>query len=329
MTTKITPKLEFPQTLDNTILSCASGCMREVFWAHMLHLKPKVPSIHLHAGKAYAAMLETFRQAYYDPDSPTHEDLDESIIPALRRFLTVYGYDEELEASPGWIDSAKTPIRMLECFLQMLDEYGPKNNPVKPAIIDGKPAIELSFSIPLGINHPVHDDPILYHGRFDMIAEFREQYFVYDDKTCSQLGPKWPDQWEFRSQFTGYAVGAETYGVRIDGAIVLGHCIQKTQFKFAQPISYRKPYMKEQWWNDAHYMTHLVVESYKRAKADEEELGTLATRKHFPATGMFNGQCEKYGGCAYRSLCSTEHPKRWLSNYVIRVWDPTNPDKDD
>ena len=37
-----------------------------------------------------------------------------------------------------------------------------------------------------------------------MIVELNNGLFIEDDKTASQLGSKWANQWEMRSQFSGY-----------------------------------------------------------------------------------------------------------------------------
>ncbi len=319
------PVLKFPETLDNTTVSAFAKCPRSFFWGSLLHLKPRSESIHLHAGKAYAVLCEEFRFAYYDESLPTYRDQEASLVKATRKFFESYGYDKKLEEQESWQASAKQANRMLECFLAMLEEYPPATDPIQPLLIDGKPAVEKSFSIPLDLNHPETGEPLLFHGRFDMLAEFMGQIFVFDDKTTSSLGPQWNKQWEFRSQFTGYCLGAQTFDVPVAGAIVRGHCILKNSFKFAQPITYRKDFQIQQWWQDLHAIVFQMIESYKRAKAEEPQ-GTLATRDHFPATGTFNEGCNAYSGCPYRDLCGSPHPQRWLGEYVIRIWDPKNPD---
>lgn len=320
------PVLAFPKVLDNTTVSAFAKCPRQMFWNHLLHLKPKAESIHLHAGKSYAVLCEQFRFAYYDTTLPTYRDQDASLVVAVRAFFKSYGYDPEQEASEEWAKTAKSANRMLECFLAMLEEYPPATDPIQPLMIDGKPAVEKSFSIPLDFKHPDTGEPLLFHGRFDMLAVYNKKIFVFDDKTTSQLGPRWNDQWEFRSQFTGYCLGAKTFDVPVVGAIVRGHCILKGAFKFAQPITYRKDFQIQQWWDDLHAIVHQMIEAYKRAKAAEAEVGTLATRSHFPMTGTFNDGCNAYAGCPYRDLDGSPYPQRWLGEYVIKVWDPMDPD---
>lgn len=323
------PSLSFPKVLDNTTVSTFAKCPRQMFWAHILHLKPKQESIHLHAGKAYALLCEEFRKAYYDPESPTHRDRDESILVALRPYFLAYGFDEEREQSESWQASAKSAHRMLECFFAMLEAYPPATDPIKPFILpNGKPAIEQSFTLELGLLHPDTGEPILFHGRYDMLVEYAGQLFVFDDKTTSALGPRWNDQWDMRSQFTGYVLGAKQYDLPVAGAIVRGHCILKTGFKFAQPITYRKQNQIDDWWNDLHGIVSHMIQTYKKAKEMEAEIGTLATRQYFMGSGTFNDGCNAYSGCAYKQLDQTPTPQRWLSDFEVRIWDPMNPDAD-
>lgn len=328
------PELCFPAIMDNTTVSSFAKCPRQAFWNHFLHLKPKHESIHLHAGKAYAELCEVFRVGYYTPTledgtpSPLYRNTVESLIPAVRAFWISYGWDEARENSPEWTATAKSAPRMLECFIAMLREYPPATDPIQPLMVDGKPAVEKSFTLELDFKHPDTGDPLLFHGRFDMLAEYMGQIFVFDDKTTSALGPRWNDQWDMRSQFTGYCLGATTFGVNVAGAIVRGHCILKGSFKFAQPITYRKQDQVDAWWNDLHALVHQMIEAYKRAKLIEERDGTLAARAAFNTLGTFNDGCNAFAGCPYKQLDQTPHPQRWLNDYKVSVWNPMDPNNE-
>lgn len=318
--------LSFPDTMDNTVASTFASCPRKAFLAHFLHLKPKGKSIHLHAGKAYAAALDVFRKAFYTPDLPTYHDREASEAAMVREFLTAYGWDEEVEQSEAWAGSPKSGSRMMEMLFAHLDERPPISDPIQPLLIDGIPAVEKSFTLELDFAHPDTADPILFHGRFDMLADYMGQIFVFDDKTCSALGPSWVKQWDFRSQFTGYVLGAQSYGLQIAGAIVRGHCILKGSFKFADAITYRKPHQTEQWWTDIHGILHAMIQMYEQAR---QSPNPLVARHAFPMFGAFNDSCQDYGGCPYRTLCESKNPERWLNQYEVRKWDPKNPDASD
>lgn len=313
----------FPETMDNTVASTFASCPRKAFLGHFLHLKRKTKSVHLEMGKAYAGALEVYRRHFYNEHLPTYKDHDECLHLAVREFLTLAGYDPELESSEAWQKTPKTPERMLEMLFDHFTQRPPLTDPIQPLIIEGIPAVEKSFTMDLDFPHPDTGDSILFHGRFDMLATWSGQIFVFDDKTCSSLGPQWVKQWDFRSQFTGYVLGAQTFDLPIAGAIVRGHCILQAQFKFADAITYRKKFQLDNWWHDIHGLMFAMIQMYQRAKEMSDD--PLEMRHAFPTAGTFSDACNSYGGCPYRELCESPHPQRWLSQYEVRKWDPKNP----
>lgn len=316
----------FPDILDNTILSTYASCKRKSFFNHFLHLQTKTESIHLHAGAAYASALESFRKAYWSEGSPTKGVVIDSAVVGLRTLFEKYGYDEEQIAYQETTN--KSCERMAEAFVRHCTmSYDPRGDAVKPYMVNGVPAIEKSFALELDIKHPDTGEPIMFHGRFDMIAEYMGGLFAYDDKTTSQLGVTWNNQWDFRSQFTGYCKGADQFGLKLLGAIVRGHCLLKNEIKFAEVISHRKQWQVDEWWEDLHNMVFDMIAFYQRAKtAYENGEDKFFLYKLFTANGKFNETCIKYSGCPYQNLCNNEHPQRYLNQYRVRVWDPRNPD---
>jgi hypothetical protein len=73
-----------------------------------------------------------------------------------------------------------------------------------------------------------------------------------------------------------------------------------------------------------------MIMYYNRAKemfeAGQEK---LMLYKLFPATGRFNDACSAYAGCEFKALCESQHIQRRLTDYRVRVWDPTNPERSD
>lgn len=320
---------KFPEVLDNTIISAWLGCKRKAFFAHFLHLKPKQESIHLLAGAAYASALEQFRLSYWSDDSPTKLDVDASLVVALRTLFVKYGYDpDQLEYQES---TNKSGERMAEALVRHCRvNYNPKTDNVRPVMIDGKPAVEQSFAIELGLSHPDTGEPILVHGRSDMLVEYNGGKFGFDDKTCSQLGRTWINKWDFRSQFTGYTKGLQDMGHPILGTIIRGHCFLKGDVKFAEAISHRKQWQIDEWFSDVHQVVYEMIQYYQRAQKEYLD-GTdkFQLYKMFTASGKFNETCVAYGGCEYQSLCNNEYPHRYLRDFRIRVWDPRNPEREE
>lgn len=191
----------FPEVLDSTIVASFRSCPRKMQLAYLEHYKPKVVSVHLHAGAAYAAGLEAAREAFYLHGIPEQE----SVAIGLGALMKAYGDFECPE------DSAKSLNRMMGAFEFYFERYPMSSDKAVPVTLPGgKKGIEFSFAEPIDATHPETGNPLLYVGRMDMICDYAGGWFGEDDKTTSSLGASWPKQWDLRSQFTGYCVTPDT-----------------------------------------------------------------------------------------------------------------------
>jgi hypothetical protein len=322
---------KFPVILDNTIVSTWQTCESKAFLGHFLHMKPRGPQVHLDAGKVFAKALEDYRVAYFGTDSPTRHDHEACLLIGLRSMLDSWGYDPEVDKV---FDTTKKAFhRVAELFVRYFTHFGHATDNVKPAMINGETMVEKSFTIPLELSNPDTGEPILYHGRYDMLADYHGGLFVYDDKTCSQLGKTWSEQWDFRSQFTGYCYGARANGYPVVGAIVRGSCFYANDVGFAESITYRKPWELDKWYDDVHIAVYDMIQRYNILRdklASFPEGKPLINLLHdVPQRGIFSGACNDYAGCEYQILCKSQTPARWQNEYAIRIWDPRNPNKDE
>lgn len=322
----MTTDVLFPEVLDNTIVTAFARCPRYAYYRHFLHLQPKGVRVHLDAGKCYAKALEVTRLAFWTKDSPTYKDQALSVELGFRSLIKSWGYDPSTDRV--FAQTKKEFHRVAEMFILHFQRFGLRTDKFRPHFMDGKPAVERSFTLQLDIKNPDTGDPILYHGRYDMLAEGMGGLWIFDDKTCSQLGATWANQWDFRTQFTGYVYGAKAHGIPVLGAVVRGACFYVGHADFAESITRRQQWQLDQWWNDIHQLVHSMVEYYKMAKNSQTELPPITLASIFPATGMFNEACKAYAGCEMKTLCESREPRRWLSGFTTRVWDPRNPDKD-
>lgn len=319
---------KFPEILDNTIVSTWATCPTKAVYGHFLHMKPVGPQVHLDAGKVYAKAMEVYRLAYHDPASIFYHKHMDCLILGMRSLIKDFGYDEEVEAV---FEGTKKPFfRIAELFVKYFDRFGHATDPMKPALINNQLMVERSFTLELDLKNPDTGDPILYHGRYDMLADYHGGLFVYDDKTCSQLGATWADKWDTRSQFTGYCYGAKANNYPVIGAIVRGGCFYMNRVDYAESITYRKPWELDKWWEDLHQMVYNMINWYTQMR-DMIAQG----KKHFemarvvPMSGRFNEACQAYNGCEYLQLCKAPHPQKWFGDYTRRVWDPRNPDREE
>jgi hypothetical protein len=289
---------DFPSTIDSTMLKTFRECPRKFELEYLHHWKSRRPSVHLHAGAAFAASLETVRRAFYEQGKPATEALELGVI----RLLTEYG---PFDYPP---DSAKSPAGMLGALLYYFDVFPLESDPLVPHVwAPGKSAIEFSFAVPLPFAHPVTGEPLIYTGRADLIGQMGGGLYITDEKTTTSLGAAWSSQWDMRSQFTGYCWAAGQSGLPVIGAIVRGISILKTKYEHAQCITYRPRWMIDRWLlqvtRDLTRMEAMWHEGYFDYNLDEA--------------------CNGFSGCLFRRVCLAQEPAAWLeADYEQRVWDP-------
>jgi len=297
----------FPHVWDNTMLADVSSCEQKAFWRFFRDLKPNQANVNLHAGAAFAKGVEVLRLHYFTPGA----DKTRALPKAAEALIKGYG---DFECPPGEVKSLDRMAGALESYVA---QYNPETDHVKPAILNGKPAVEFSFSHPLEINHPETDEPLIYCGRFDALGVLNDNpanLFVVDEKTTKQLGAKWASQWQLRSQFMGYVWGARQFGHPVVGAIVRGVSILKTQYGHAEAIVYFPQWMLNRWYEQVHYKLARLIQSWKLGKFQHN----------------FDLTCAAYGGCPYKLLCESEEPENWIPvNYVVEKWDPLRLDSGD
>lgn len=292
--------LPFPTLLDNSAISSFKKCPTDWLYSSLRALTRKGGNIHLHFGGAYAAGLEAGRKAFYDEGLSE----DESIAQAMHAATLFWGDFEPPEGS------AKNFSTLLLALNEYFAQYPLHSDIVMPfRMANGKSAVEFTFAIPLpNVRHPVTGDPILYGGRFDMLAEREGVLFVEDDKTTSQLGSQWLRNWTLDSQFTGYCWAARDFNYPVAGAIIRGLSILKNGFGHAQAITYRPDWQIERWLTSTEHTVRLMIAYW------QQDFFPMALDKH---------ACNSYGGCGFSQLCESPNPESWIEmNYEPRIWNP-------
>lgn len=302
----------FPDTVDNTMRSSFRKCQKSFLFEHLLCRAMGADNIHLVAGAAYAAALDTFRKSYYTPDTPDFRNMDAALDKGIVTLIKEYGYCEEREASETWANSPKSLERMLAAFLSYWKEFNPKTEPGKLLIIDGQPTAELAGTFELKVKHPETGEPLRYSYRFDFLEDRGGSKWLGDDKTTTSLGVSWSRQWDLRGQFLGYTYACrEHLGIPVVGCIARGTGILKTSIKHMEvPVSF-PPYLIEAWWEQVNKDFQLMVDKWESGDFDYD---------------MSDG-CAAYGGCKFIEACRSRFPEKILNSMAIRVWDPENPDE--
>lgn len=295
----ITDRPDFPIGIDSTIRAAFVACPQKAFLEYFLHWKPRMESVDLVAGKAFAAGIEATIKAYYENNEP---DLDTCIAYGARALITEW---RDYEPPEGHVKQLDRMVGALDSYFR---NYGIATDYIQPYIHEGKPAVEFSFALPIpGTKHPVTGDPILYTGRFDMLGLYNNMLFVRDEKTTKQLGPTWPKNWKMRSQITGYCWAAREYGFPVAGALIRGVSILKNSYGHAESIQYRDDWFIERWLEQLRRDVERMVQCWEEGYWDYD----------------LDTACTSYGGCMFQDACSAKDPTRELeNNFTRRVWDP-------
>lgn len=288
----------FPSVIDSSLMAAYKSCGRKAFLEYFHHWKLRDQSVHLHAGKAYAEGIEKARAAFYvEGKSP-----DEALAIGLHALMTSYG---NFECPPESAKSAERTAGALEYYFSQY-RLG-EDRAIPMTLPGGKRGIEFNFLEPLTVLHPVTGEPLLYSGRMDMMVDYEGMKLGEDDKTASQLGASWPRQWDLRSQFTGYVWGAAKAGIRLDGFLVRGVSILKTEYDTLQAITYRPDWQIERWEEQLTRDLARMIGNWEEGYFDYN----------------LDHACAEYGGCPFRSVCQMRDPSQLLAQqFQRRRWDP-------
>ena len=291
----------FPEYIDSTMMEDAL-CDRKFFNKWVRQWQPIGGSVHLTAGGAYAAGLHAFRMSFYSP-GPDWGVYDRAIGAGWRAIVDAWG---DFQAP---LDSPKQLWRVLEAFDAHLRKWPPAIDPVQPHMVRNLPAAEISFALPMDVNHPETGDPINYVGRIDLVGEFQQALWVIDDKTCTQLGKTWADKWHLRGQFQGYMSVARDYGYSVTGAIIRGACFYANRIECVETFVHWRPWLAEEWWESLNFRVGRLVDCYRSG--------------YWPKA--FNEACTMFSGCDFRSLCLHPHEHTLAPvEYERHIWDPVN-----
>lgn len=288
----------FPTVLDSSLIAAFRSCPRKCELEYINHYKPATPNVHLHAGAAYAAGLETARTAFY-VDGRGAED---SVAAGMAKVMETYG---DFQCPP---ESAKSLERTAGALEFYFSSYPLGEDQAIPLTLPGgKRGIEFNFVEPIDALHPESGDPLLYAGRMDMACHYQGLALGEDDKTTSSLGASWPLQWDLRSQFTGYVWGAARAGIKLDGFLVRGVSILKTKYDTLEAITYRPQWQVDRWY--------------------EQLLRDIARMKQMWEEGYWDYNldhaCAEFGGCPFKPVCLHRDPQAVLDmRFERRQWDP-------
>jgi hypothetical protein len=255
-------------------------------------------NVHLHFGGCMAKGLEAMRKSFWgalEPEPMAFKRGCDAIIKAWG------DYEPE-------IPTQKTLDAALDALASYMEQYPPEREVFTPLLVDGVPQVECTFAVPIpGLTHPEDNGPILWAGRYDMLAQSSEGgLYIEDDKTTSALGASWLKQWYLRGQFTGYAWAAREYGIPVTAVLVRGIGILKTQITHAQAIESRPNWLIDRWLSQLQRDVRRMIAAWLEGEWDQ----------------AYDHACSEFGGCTFLDLCTSPNPDNWLANFEVRPWNP-------
>ena len=300
----MTDRPDFPKSIDSSARKAFASCPMLFYYEYMLHLKPKGVNINLHFGGCFARGLEIVRKEFYGKKST----FEHSIAKGTEALLKAWG-DFEPEG-----ETKKTLDACIDCLYDYFVQYPPADDPVKPLIIDGEPTVEFSFAIPIpDSKHPQTGEPILYTGRFDMMAEYNGAVFIDDEKTAAQLGKSWMNSQRMASQYTGYIWAAKSFGYEVMGGVIRGISPLKRGVNQVMLLIYRPNWMIERWLWQLNRDIARMIDCWESGEWDYN----------------IDAACGNYGGCSFLEVCEDKNPSGLLSlEYEVNLWDPLEKSDD-
>lgn len=291
---------QFPHAIDNTMRKQLVKCQKAVHYQFELGLHPLTESrVDLHAGAAYAKGMETLRRAFWTEGKTQ----DFAVGAAVAAVYGAYGNFQP----PA--KSNKTADKMAGAIPFYVSEFPLAVEKLVPF------EIEFGFAFGIGIPHPEDGRELEYCGRFDCIAQHADtgDFWVVDEKTTSQMGDKWANQWALDSQMTGYCWGANKwlaergYGP-VKGAVINGIAIRLHDYSAMRLPVYRQDWEIERWFDQMREDVY-------------EWICKFETGRHKMA---LDHACAYYlNPCEFAPLCSSRNPERLFDgSYRVEFWNP-------
>ncbi len=304
----------FPTIIDNSMVNDFRQCEKRWFYKHCRKIVLLDDNVHLISGGAYARGLEVTRKRFFDDGWPIREALREGI----RAAIIYYG-----PFDPHGKHTAKNIWRVVGAMQHHFNRW-PIDSRLRPFKLEGssKHTIEFSFAKAIPeVEHPDTGEPLIYAGRFDFLGIDLDLNLLgpVDDKTTTQLGEYWQNKWSLNSQMFGYVWASRDdfpeLAHLIQCAFIRGVSILKTKFGDSDARCYVTDEMLVQWLQGLQRTVTLMVQAWKRFKAEEP----------MPFQMAWGGACTDFGGCSFKTLCESPEPENWIPvHFTKNEWNPLN-----
>lgn len=277
----------FQQVWDSTSMAAFQRCPRRYYYMMRKGIRRKGQSIHLLWGIAFHSAIEKANHL-----KAAGADYDQIV-----REVTAFCLEQEIPEGVA----AKTPQTLARSAVWYLEQY--KNDPAETlALSDGKPAVELSFKIPLA-------DDVLWAGHIDRIVRYNEDLWFVDLKTTSRsLTEGYFAQFVPSTQMFGYAyAGAAILAEPVRGGIIDAVQVGATFARFGRHLLHIRTEQLDEWAADIQWW---IYQARRCAESDTYPMNPTACTAGFK--------------CEYHDLCRHASRARHIyeSEYEPFEWNP-------
>ena len=264
-------------------------------------------SIHLEYGILYHAALEEYDRKKLEKGM-SHDDAVRGVVRELltktwREGLPWRGAKDLPADDKASLKSRENLVRTVVWYLNKF-----KDDPAKTLMhpVTGKPMVELHFQFEIEGGYSLC-------GYLDRVVEFQEQPFVMDRKTTtSTLGSYYFEQFDPDNQMSVYTVASQVaFHTPVKGVIVDAAQIAVGFSRFVRSFVFKTADQIDEWMKDLYVYL--------------EQARGYAERGYWPQNDK---SCHKYGGCAFREICSKSpqvRDKFLKTHFQRKPWNPLVP----
>ena len=227
-------------------------CPRKYYYENILRRVPAKTAIELIFGKLFHDGIEIFTTEYY-----SGMDFDYAVNKMLKTLMVTSQVlpDDKHRNRPNL-------IRSLVWFALEIE-----HNQAKPITMNGEPAIEVPYSIPLGSSMETGEDFML-EGYFDAIVDIGEVRAIKEYKTTTRgLDDNYFDSFSPNTQITCYAYAAQiAFNPPINQVYLHGTLVGIGFTAFATRLISRNAALLNEFSKDLEYYLqqaeHFAVQGY-------------------------------------------------------------------
>lgn len=294
--------MNFPDVIDNSMRKAYASCPTKFMHKYYENIVPvNARTVDLHFGACFARGIEVARKSFYCKNGYTSASRINPVENGISAAVYAWG---NFQSPPM---SNKTLPRLIGALRYYFMQWPFENEWLTP-VEDG---IECSFAIDLPIMHPITNLPIMFAGRFDMLATDKNgRYYVVDEKTASKLGDSWIMNWDLDAQMSGYIWAvkqSKIADIEIMGQ-VRGISILKNDYGHVEVPIVRSKYMIDQWHEQLLHDVEGMIRCWKAKWWDKN----------------LSNACTEYAhACDYAILCKSADPTRLIEgNFKEEIWNP-------